>query len=272
MPSHDHPAPIRHFRGLSAACVLALILPAGSALAMAPASTEQFVGTAHALNTDKVLYTEHHKATGHCQSGNWTPLEDQVIYRSPKGDEIARKTVNYRPSPYRPSFHMIDRQFGEDIRVTNHDDRQLTETLHDRSGQTQQFRQKVTSDLVVDAGFDEFIRAHWQALTQGQTVRFSFFAPTRGKTYDFRVHQADAEQRKMINAPHVFVMEPDSMIVRWLTDPVLLGYNQAHRITDYLGLTNIAKDKNDNYRAHIRYRYTSPPCGSNGAGSHAPPG
>lgn len=242
--------------------LLVMLLSSGLALAKAPPAVLQFLGQAQALGSGKPLYTEQHRISGQCRDGHWVPVQGDVVYRSPQGKVIAKKTLNYQPSQFRPSFKMVDHQFGEHMQVVNHGDQRLTETLHDHSGNTEHFQQPVDSDLVVDAGFNRFIRAHWQRLTQGKTVTFAFYAPTRGKAYQFRVHQADAQQRNKINAPFVFVMEPDSLILRWTTNPVLLGYNKAHRITDYLGLTNVPRNRKDNYHAHIHYHYTALPCGS----------
>lgn len=241
---------------------LTLLLPAGMALAQTSGAVEQFVGRAHSLKTGKVLYIEHHQVTGQCQNGHWTPSEDKITYRSANGKVIGRKSVDYRPSLFRPSFHMKDGRFGEDIQVVNHGDKRITETLHDRSGNIQHFQQAITPHVVVDAGFDYFIRAHWAPLAQGHSLSLALYAPTRGKTYQFAVDKADAKQRKKIDAPFVFVMKPEGLLVGFLVNPVILGYNQAHRITDYLGLTNIAKNKETNYQAHIHYHYTQIPCGS----------
>jgi hypothetical protein len=41
--------------------------------------------------------------------------------------------------------------------------------------------------------------------------------------------------------------------MRFLVDPIVLGYDADGLLTDYLGLTNIRKDKDTNYTAHIRY-------------------
>lgn len=245
---------------------LVMVLIAIALKSHAATAKDDFVGQARSVQDGKLLYTEHHQTTGTCRNGVWRPLHDHVIYRSPAGKVIAEKTVDYRPSPYRPSYTLTDKVFGERFEVVNHNDRKLTETLHDRSGKNHRYRIGVTKDLVVDAGFDYYVTDHWRALLSGETVNFSFFAPTRGDTVSFRVRAASDRQQAKLKAPYVFVMEPTSLVVRWMVDPILIGYNKNRQITDYMGLTNIAETRDRNYTAHIRYTHRQVPCEHAGDG------
>jgi hypothetical protein len=68
-------------------------------------------------------------------------------------------------------------------------------------------------------------------------------------------------ENEQIDADHVVQIRPTGMVLRFLVDPIVLGYNNAGALSDYLGLTNIRKNQDENYTAHIRYSVqTSPDC------------
>jgi len=81
-------------------------------------------------------------------------------------------------------------------------------------------------------------------------------APTRGDYYGF-VLEPTGDSR--IDAEHLVRIRPSSTLMRFLVDPILLGYNDAGLLTDYLGLTNIRKNEDNNYTAHIRYTIQAMP-------------
>lgn len=238
----------------------AVLLACISNLAWGSAARDDFIGQAISLNDGKRLYTEHHQARGSCKGGIWRPLSDRVTYRTAEGKPLAEKQADYRTSPYRPSYSLKERVVGQSFQVVNHRDRELTEVFRQRHGKNHHYRIPIHPDLVVDAGFDYYITDHWRELMSGQVLKFDFLAPTRGETIAFRVQSASDTQKAKLKAPYVFVMEPVNLVVRWMVGSVVLGYNKNRQIVDYVGLTNIPKNPDRNYEAHIHYRHQDVPC------------
>jgi hypothetical protein len=110
----------------------------------------------------------------------------------------------------------------------------------------------------VDAGFDNFVRQNWQSVVAGEPVEFRFLGPTRGEHYGFVLERVENDR---VNADHVVQIRPTGMVLRFLVDPIVLGYSNSGALSDYLGLTNIRKNQDENYTAHIRYKVnTTPDC------------
>lgn len=236
---------------------VALILPFSCPVS-AVASDLSFTGTARPMDGGDAIYQEHHDISGRCENGVFMPEEHAVKY-SRAGGSFATKNLTYQQSLLRPSLTFRQPDFSEVIRISNHDDQTLEILWQAPSGSTEQARLEVEPALVVDSGFDNLVRQNWKQLTQNrEPVRFNMVAPTRGDYYGFVLEPASDNR---IDAEHLIRIRPSGTLMGFLVDPILLGYNDAGVLTDYLGLTNIRKNKDDNHTAHIRYTIqTMPDC------------
>lgn len=237
--------------------ILSALLGIGSCLAVAQESA-RFSGTAHSSSGD-VLYHEKHRVEGSCSEGYWQPRSHEVSYLSANEEnEFASKSLDYRSGLIRPEVDFRQPRFEETMEITPDGAGKVTINWQPPEEDQKRFETDAPSDLVIDAGFDHFIRQHWDDLTSGETVSFRILAPTRGEHYGFVAEPADDDA---IDAKHVFRIRPSGLIARFLVDPILLGYDQEGFLTDYSGLTNIRENKERNYTAHIRYKTETPsPC------------
>jgi len=237
----------------SSALLLACALPLSAA-----AAEMRFTGQAMPLNGDNLLYEEQHVVTGKCTDGLFRPASHNVTYVRSNGEPFAEKTLSYEQSTLRPAMTFRQPGFNEVMEIRNRDDATLEIEWQTPEGDTENSTVEVTRKLVADAGFDNLVRNHWPEVTSGDRIEFNFLAPTRGKAYGFVLEPAKDDR---INATHTVLIEPSSTILSFLVDPILLGYNDNGALTDYLGLTNIRKDQDSNYTAHIRYAVdTAPDC------------
>ncbi|MBL3556842.1 MULTISPECIES: hypothetical protein [Marinobacter] len=222
------------------------------------AAEVRFTGEATAFDDDRVIYEERHVVEGECADGLFRPGAQTVRYVRSGDREFAEKKLTYDESVLRPTVEFRQPDFNEVMNITNLDDNELQIEWQPPGGGTENHTVEVTEALVADAGFDHLVREHWPAITAGETVEFDFLAPTRGKAYGFVLEPADDER---ISAAHTLRIKPSGTILSFLVDPILLGYNEQGLLTDYVGLTNIRKDKDTNYTAHIRYSVeTTPDC------------
>lgn len=222
------------------------------------AADMRFTGEATPLDSDNVIYEERHVVEGECTGGRFRPISHTVAYVRGDGETFAEKTLTYDQSPLRPSVDFQQPDFSEVMDIRNRDDSEVVIKWQTPEGDTETSTVAVSEKLVADAGFDNLVRRYWSEVMSGETVEFDFLAPTRGKAYGFVLEPTDDDR---INAAHTVRIEPSGTILSFLVDPILLGYNENGALTDYLGLTNIRKDKDTNYTAHIRYTVeTTPDC------------
>ncbi|MFV8570988.1 hypothetical protein ACNQ6O_07235 [Marinobacter sp. SBS5] len=176
--------------------------------------------------------------------------------KGPAESRFAIKTLRYDERPSRPSVDFRQPHFGESLTITYPEKNQLAIAWRPPSGDRKNFRVRYDDQLVVDAGFDHFVRANWQAVTAGKSLSFQFLAPTRGDHYGFVLEPAPAAK---MDADVVVQIRPTSLVLRFLVDPIILGYNQRGALTHYQGLTNIRANSETNYTANIHYRITQYP-------------
>lgn len=235
----------------------ATLLVAFSYPGLAFASDLRFTGTAKPVDGGATIYQEIHSISGSCETGVFTPEEHTVEYVRAEAESFATKTLSYQQSVRRPSLEFRQPDFSELIRISNRDDQILEILWQAPSGSTERASLEVEPSLVADSGFDNFVRQNWQQVMEnGESVRFNMVAPTRGDYYGFVLESASDSR---IDAEHLVRIRPSSTLMRFLVDPILLGYNDDGLLTDYLGLTNIRKNEDNNHTAHIRYTIQAMP-------------
>lgn len=236
------------------------IVPAALMAAALPVMAEdfRFTGTASA-NDGSVLYEERHTVDGTCQDGVFRPQQHEVAYHKQEVDEpFARKALEYDASVLRPTVDFVQPTFDEQMKIAYPEPETLVINWQTPRGDSKQFEVEYPSDTVVDAGFDNFVRQNWQSVVAGESVEFRFLGPTRGEHYGFVLEPVESDR---VDADHVVQIRPTGVVLRFLVDPIVLGYSDAGALSDYLGLTNIRKNQEENHTAHIRYSVnTYPDC------------
>jgi hypothetical protein len=232
--------------------VAALALPA-SALA----ADIRFVGTAKPVDGGDTLYQETHEVSGTCEQGHFKPESHSVRYSRAGEENFATKTLSYAQSALRPSVEFKQPDFSEVVEINNQNDQTLEVIWQAPSGSKDTSTLTVKPLLVADSGFDNLVRQNWTRLVKdGKSVEFDMVAPTRGDYYGFTLEPTTDSR---IDAEHLVRIRPSSTLMRFLVDPILLGYNADGLLTEYLGLTNIRKNKDSNHTAHIRYTIEATP-------------
>ncbi|PPI83257.1 hypothetical protein KEHDKFFH_14895 [Marinobacter maroccanus] len=218
----------------------------------------RFTGTATTDN-GSVIYEERHAVNGTCEDGIFRPQQHEVAYHKPDSEEsFASKALEYDASVLRPTVDFYQPTFDEKMEITYPEPETLVINWQTPRGESERFEVAYPSNTVVDAGFDNFVRQNWQSVVAGEPVEFRFLGPTRGEHYGFVLERVKNDR---VDADHVVQIRPTGMVLRFLVDPIVLGYSDSGALSDYLGLTNIRKNQDENYTAHIRYSVeTSPDC------------
>lgn len=217
-----------------------------------PVNANQFVFTGTAKsNGGTLLYQEIHQVEGHCAEGIFEPQTHSVNYRKEPGEApFATKQMSYEDSSLRPSVDFQQPDFNETLEITYPEPDRLAIERQTPAGEVERYGVSFDDQLVVDAGFDHLVRANWGKVTRGESVEFRFLGPTRGEHYGFVLEPTSNNQ---LNSDVVLRIRPTSLVLRFLVDPIVLGYNKEGALTEYLGLTNIRENADANFTAHIRY-------------------
>ncbi|HYQ21956.1 hypothetical protein [Stenotrophomonas sp.] len=115
-----------------------------------------------------------------------------VQYLCPDGRPFARKTLPGTAQAQARGYQLQDGRSGQAARVAV-EGSQIRINWKESSGEPErQARLALPPGAVIDAGFDAAVRAHWQALMQGDEVRLPFLVPARQRFYPVRVRRSAA--------------------------------------------------------------------------------
>jgi len=195
-------------------------------------------GIARAPDSATELYREQHWI----RRDGERPIERVVLYRCPDGTAFGRKQIDYRASATAPTFVFDDRRSGyrEGMR------RGPETTLFFRAnGKAVEKSAGVGSaQLVVDAGFDEFVRRHWAPLLAGRAVPLEFALPSRLRSLGFSLGRA-GEALVAGEKAWVFRLKLEGWLA-WIAPSIDVSYGQqSRRLLRFEGLSNLRDDAGD---------------------------
>ena len=225
-----------------------LALVAAACAPLASAALIETRGDAVDIDTGKPLYTEIHLLR---RDGD-VARERIVLYRCPDGRAFGRKTVADGDMPAAPTFRMEDAHVGY-VEGARRDGADVVSYFgFAADGAPVETPIAPRPSLVIDAGFDAFIRQHWDALQAGQTLPMQFLVPSRGKAYTFRLAKLRDEQLQGAPAS-VFRLRLSGML-GWFASDIDVAYrNTDQRLMRFEGLTSVRIDRSDNLAARIDF-------------------
>lgn len=210
----------------------------------------RYEGRAVDLESGTPLYDERHFV----RLREEKVVERVVLYLCPGqlDQAFARKRMEVGPDPLRPSFEMRDARLGyaEGLR----EDQGRLEVFYQRDRTSPEEREALVlpAELVADAGFDEFVRKHWDELLRGDKVAFDFLVPSRLEYLSFKVRHLRQEKQAGRNA-EVFRLSL-SGVLGWFLDGIDVWYASDDRaLLRFDGLSNVRNPEGDNYTARILF-------------------
>lgn len=220
----------------------------------AQTTPERIVGYVRDAETQRYLYTEVHQL----QIGrDGAPVTGTTTYLDPQGQEIARKTVDYRQHRTVPVYRLeLPAQgYSEGISEVGASVMMFKSSQRER----QEDRLKMPDGHVAgDSGFNQLIMDLWPQLQRGQMVRFRLIVAGRLGDYAFRARHA-GELTHLQQAATRIRVEPDSML-RFLVDPIELIYDRSgRRLLHYAGVSNILNPETGEVYKSIDIRYGGEP-------------
>jgi hypothetical protein len=207
-------------------------------------------GTAVDADDGRVLYHESHFVALEGER----VAERLVLYRCADGTPFARKRVApLFDSPWLPEFDMTDARLGyrEGVDADGTSVQVFVQEAAEKSMERETLRE-VPPDLVGDAGFDSFVRDHWEQLVAGETLRFNFLVPSRLGYLAFKVRQI-GEERIGDRPVRVFRLALGGLL-GLVVSGIDVAYDSESRILmRFEGLSNVRDAEGDNYVARIDF-------------------
>jgi hypothetical protein len=212
--------------------------------------TDSYTGYAYGEGTEELLYTE--EFTDSFTDGKH--VETLTTYFDPQHRKIAQRILNFRTSKFAPDFTT------EDVRSGYMEGAELKSTkvrLFRRSDKNSKIEEKILSipePLVVDGGFNQFIKANWEKLQNGETITFQFAVPARLDYFTLRAVKVESNNKEM-----KIRVEPDKTLIRWIATPIVVSYDtQTKRIRSYEGKSNISDANGKNFDMRLVYPKKGP--------------
>lgn len=220
------------------ACLAAVLgLPAVAA------DNLHYLGIAYAAHGDKKLYLEEHFVFD--KDNARTRL---VLYRCPSGQPFARKWVMDESSASAPDFDLYDARTGYREGVSGQPGARKVYTQQNGHSPLRSAPLENRPNAVIDAGFDAYVREHFDNLDQREHL--AFLVPSRLGYVDLRLanQSSDAGTRHIrlsVDAWYAFA-----------APSIDLTYDTANRrLVQFKGISNI-QDPNGNSQT-VRIEFPS---------------
>ena len=116
---------------------------------------------------------------------------------------------------------------------------------------------------IVDAGFDNFVRARWDELANGKVIPVSFASIAHQKVLPLRISVKPLDKcvqnpaDKTSQAQFCIWVDIDNVFLRMVLGNIKLTYDQQHRLQKFDGIVNLQSDSQDNQNAVIHYFYSA---------------
>lgn len=234
---------------LGKVCLGLLVIGAwvpASSLAGASDQYLAYSGFAASQRTGEPLYKENHVLRFH----DGRLAQRVVLYTCPDGTPFARKVATYE-DPLAPSFLLEDVSNGVLEGVKAGERRQVFFRAGDQKPE-KSMPLEASPGMVIDAGFDEFIRSNWRALMTAGTLPLHFLVPSRLEIMNFQVQhvRSDVEESTPVE---IFRLKVQG-IVGWIAPSIDVSYSDSeHVLVRYQGMSDLRDKDGENLRADIRF-------------------
>ena len=178
-----------------------------------------------------------------------------VQYLCPDGRPFARKELPGTTLTQARGYQLQDGRSGQAARVSVNAG-QVSIGWKESAGEPErQARLPLPAEAVIDTGFDAAVRAHWQALMNGDEVRLPFLVPARQRFYPVSVRRSGALRWQGMPAQAIEVR-----LATWygaVAPRLSLVYADAdRRLLEFRGTSNL-RDANGAYPV-VTVRFNAP--------------
>lgn len=212
-------------------------------------ASQYYQGYAYAVDDGHLLYREAHWL--YSDGGVEHRL---VVYSCPDGKPFVRKRIDTAPGAATPDVDLFDARGGYREGVRTRDGRREVFAQADARSPERSAPLPVATppNAVIDAGFDAFVRTHWDTLSGNGAAAVLFLVPSELRYLDFTARVLRDGRT-------------DGVDVRWFRLSLASWYGFAlphidlaydahiHELREYSGLSNSRDDDGRNVRVNIRF-------------------
>lgn len=223
---------------------LAISLATFAVCSNAQAKSETLIGTALSLDTGALVYTENHTLSN---EGGQQVM--RTHYLDPERQSLANREVFYdagRVSSYQLTQSNIS--YREAV--------SRTQNTVDFAVDGEQLQRKSATikgdlDVVIDAGFNELILRHWDALLAGEKLTFSFASTAQLDLVRLQIVHDDNLSSEQVA---MFSMTAANVLYRMLMKPIKAGfYRDTKQLAYYRGASNLKDRNGDSFKVEISF-------------------
>lgn len=226
------------------------------AICSAQASAAPWVtGTARSATDNNVLYREFHYPAPTLEG-----LSGSIEYLGNDNRLIARKNIDYTDSLTAPAVEQLDIRTQTRF-FTRYEEGALHAGFQRGNNTLQTQTYTSTDDLVVDAGFDPYVRNNWSLLRAGRSVAARFHVPSRLESVRISINPVDRRECAQASGELLcLLVRPAGLlrVVGWFLEPLHLAYDlETRRLLMFKGTSNLADDEGRPQSVVILYDYGS---------------
>lgn len=232
---------------VAAAC---LALALGTSLSIAAPDSTRFESRAVDQESGKPLYRESHVE----RTEGGKPLSLHTRFLRMDGEAFAERTLDFSATPFTPVYRFEDFRTGWQEGAAKEKDGYRVYCRKGKGKPRKEKLLKVPEPVVIDGGFNAFLKHHRAALVRGERLKFQFVVPSRMAWYRFEAYLDKERSGKGPEGPLAFVAVPRNKALRLLAPRVQVTYDPASgRMIGYEGISNLAADGGGAWYIRLAY-------------------
>jgi hypothetical protein len=206
----------------------------------ADATVRHTIGIARDAEDNSVRYVEHHQ---YSENG-----DHAVRYFDPARNVLLKKELAYTGLPQHPSI--LQRDYVRNMQIDLRYDAEQAVMVTSKDGGSEKFTFDITPDIIVDAGFDAYIRENWESFSKQprQSVTFAIAGQSRLLAMNI--------ERKGISIDGAsFEVRPANWLAPVLLPEIQLNYDNDRQLVRYEGFTNLKAESGQSRAVVIEFSH-----------------
>jgi hypothetical protein len=206
-------------------------------------ATPDLVGKVYDVKSQTLLYQEDHQ---------FTDTSMQSTYTNPTGQVIGVRQVTFNQG--RVTSYELRQDLASSSENVTRDDKSIRMQVNngDQQQQTDIDISKL-DEVVIDAGFSNFIMRNWDALLDDKKIVAHFASTAQLDLIKVQLTRVDPKKTSLakVGDPSgivMFQMQLSNPLIRWLISPIEVGYYQdSKQLAYYQGASNLNQESGEHY-------------------------